>query len=509
MNLAVVLSLVSIAVAGPLASLTETLASQSASDFEVSSLPNSPSLPKSWAGRLPVPGTEPGNTLFFWLFEAEESAYDDNFIIWLNGGPGCSSLIGLTTGNGPISFIGNTTDLATNPYSWTKLGHVLYIDQPVGTGLSTASDPSPATSNDRVTSHFHAWLTDFYALFPHLLSKKTHILGESWAGFYIPDFTCKILENQDTLPINLQSISIGDGTLGNEAATFSVSVGSYMRSHNASLQIPDDILDAFTEADHTCGFDSVLTKAATYPPKGPIYIPGNPENTNSKRKQHGTDAFTDKSLDNDCNIHPTTKEDILSSILKSKCYGPCATSSTALDYLQTRSDKDPESYYFDVYNIKHGSDYIHPMPLLNQYFSSPDVQTALNIPQSPPTTFEACTFQIQNTLTDSSAVPLPPAYTLLPSFLDTETHNLTIHIYEGQNDMLINHIGLELVLQNMTWNGMQGFQEKPYKSFDGGIWTEERGLSYHLFQGAGHAVPADRPGEMFGYVRDVVLGGRS
>ena len=50
------------------------------SQFEVHSLPNSPSLPPSWAGRIPVPDVEESNSLFFWLFEAEDPAYDDNLI---------------------------------------------------------------------------------------------------------------------------------------------------------------------------------------------------------------------------------------------------------------------------------------------------------------------------------------------------------------------------------------------------------------------------------------------
>lgn len=52
----------------------------SISQFEVHSLPGAPFLPPSWAGRLPVPDVEDGNSFFFWLFEAEDSAYDNNLI---------------------------------------------------------------------------------------------------------------------------------------------------------------------------------------------------------------------------------------------------------------------------------------------------------------------------------------------------------------------------------------------------------------------------------------------
>lgn len=48
--------------------------------FAVHSLPGSPILPANWAGRLPVPGLERGNSLFFWLFQTEDTHYDDNLI---------------------------------------------------------------------------------------------------------------------------------------------------------------------------------------------------------------------------------------------------------------------------------------------------------------------------------------------------------------------------------------------------------------------------------------------
>jgi hypothetical protein len=81
----------------------------------------------------------------------------------------------------------------------------------------------------------------------------------------------------------------------------------------------------------------------------------------------------------------------------------------------------------------------------------------------------------------------------------------------------------------MTWRGAQGFltkpqqlfyvdDAKPVQSVDGsrsggrnarakvaGHWAEERGVSYHLFREAGHSVFANKPREMFAYVRDVVV----
>lgn len=81
MNFTILLSLVSIAIAIPHPlTLAQKDISQDISEFQVKSLPDAPELPKSWAGRLAVPGTKTGNSLFFWLFEAEDPVYDDNFI---------------------------------------------------------------------------------------------------------------------------------------------------------------------------------------------------------------------------------------------------------------------------------------------------------------------------------------------------------------------------------------------------------------------------------------------
>ena len=171
--------------------------------YAVTGLPNVHyNLPASWAGQIGIPGTQ-DDALFFWLFEAEVPAYGDNLIsmvdslrlapfctltcltVWLDGGPGCTSLAGLTKENGPLAFFGNATGPAPNPNSWTKLANVLYIDQPVGTGFSSGS--TAALNNAKVTADFYAWLTAFYAQFPALKSMKTYLMGESYAGIFVSD----------------------------------------------------------------------------------------------------------------------------------------------------------------------------------------------------------------------------------------------------------------------------------------------------------------------------------
>lgn len=429
-------------------------------------------------------------------------------------------MIGLTTGSGPVSFAGNTSTLETNPNSWTKLGHVLYIDQPVGTGFSTASTPYPVHDIHRVTSDFHKWLQSFFALFPHLQSKRVHLLGESYAGFYIPYFASAIMDNQDSFPLRLQSVSIGDGTIGEPAAMSSLTIGTFLQSQGSNLHIPEDVLVAFSDADETCGFDAIVEHAnSTFPLPltDPLQIPGNPDDLESEEGGSTGD------IDGSCTTHPHTADAVLSAIVNSTCGGSCATFATAVNYLQTASAAGTGQVCFDMYDVTNECNAVSPFTPVMEYFSRTDVQTALNVPSPAQTPFKPCNDLVLKTLSSSGPLPYPPTHSILPSMVTT--HNLSLHVYSGQNDLLLNHFGTELVLQNMTWGGARGFTQKPSRVFyvdnaapstdsheesapTAGVWGSERGVSYHLFHGAGHSVFAKKPREMFAFVRDVVVGGK-
>ena len=81
-----------------------------------------------YAGMLNV---AQGASLFYWLFEKHDNPKDAPLVIWLNGGPGCSSLEGLFAENGPFQVKKDMT-LNINPFSWHQAANILYLDQPIG-----------------------------------------------------------------------------------------------------------------------------------------------------------------------------------------------------------------------------------------------------------------------------------------------------------------------------------------------------------------------------------------
>jgi cathepsin A (carboxypeptidase C) len=73
---------------------------------------------------------------YFWMFESRSNPVDDPMVLWLNGGPGCSSMTGLLMELGPCSVDKETLETVVNPYSWNNNATVIFLDQPIGTGFS-------------------------------------------------------------------------------------------------------------------------------------------------------------------------------------------------------------------------------------------------------------------------------------------------------------------------------------------------------------------------------------
>lgn len=145
--------------------------------------------------------------LFYWFFESRNDPKNDPVILWLNGGPGCSSLTGLFLELGPAS-IDKKIRLVNNPHSWNANASVIFVDQPVNVGYSYSG--SSVSNTVAAGKDFYALLTLFFQQFPEYAKQDFHIAGESYAGHYIPVFTSEILSHKKR-NINLKSVLIGNG----------------------------------------------------------------------------------------------------------------------------------------------------------------------------------------------------------------------------------------------------------------------------------------------------------
>ncbi|KAM3496103.1 hypothetical protein MY3957_000560 [Beauveria namnaoensis] len=146
--------------------------------------------------------------LFFWFFESRNNPAKDPVVLWLNGGPGCSSMNGLFTELGPATIPRSDLRPVRNNYSWNNNASVIFVDQPVNTGFSysgTSVGTSVASAKD-----LYSLLTFFFKQYPQYATQDFHISGESYAGHYIPVTAAEILSHADR-NINLKSILVGNG----------------------------------------------------------------------------------------------------------------------------------------------------------------------------------------------------------------------------------------------------------------------------------------------------------
>ena len=155
-----------------------------------------------------------GSQLFYWLAKARNPATpatNTPVVLWLQGGPGCSGGLGWFYENGPYNLNVDQT-LSVNPYSWNQNAHFLFIDQPIGTGLSTQSNnASYCTTIEQSTKQLYTVVQAFFQTFPEIAQNPFFITGESYGGKYIPSLATAILDGQAGFPLNLKGLAIGDG----------------------------------------------------------------------------------------------------------------------------------------------------------------------------------------------------------------------------------------------------------------------------------------------------------
>jgi carboxypeptidase C (cathepsin A) len=182
--------------------------------------------PVHYAGHVTIDESK-GSNIFYWLFEAPQNADNLPLLVWMNGGPGCSSMDGLWLELGPFRLDKSGERVSLNPHSWHNVANLLFIDQPVGTGFAyTKSKAGYANNDEAVNVQFYKFLLEFFKLHPRyvqtIASQRTtrsfFMSGESHAGHYIPSMAAYILQKNDAIRrsgsedpiVTLEGIALGE-----------------------------------------------------------------------------------------------------------------------------------------------------------------------------------------------------------------------------------------------------------------------------------------------------------
>jgi len=182
----------------------------------ITELPGYPYRGKMYSGYLNL--SNPKKKLHYLFIESQNNPSSDPVLLWLNGGPGCSSLLGWAQEHGPAVFKEMSAEWELNNYSWNKKANVLYLESPAGVGFSyidSNSDSDWETNDETSAQQNLEAVLDFFQKFPDLKRNDFYISGESYAGIYVPFLASKILEYNKTatevLKVMLKGILVGNG----------------------------------------------------------------------------------------------------------------------------------------------------------------------------------------------------------------------------------------------------------------------------------------------------------
>lgn len=403
---------------------------------------------KQWSGYLDY---DDSKHFFYWVFESRNDPSKDPIILWLNGGPGCSSFTGLLFELGP-SHIGPDIKPIHNPHSWNNNATVIFLEQPLGVGFSYGDEK--VTSTKAAGRDVYIFLELFFEKFPHLRSHDFHIAGESYAGHYIPQIAHEIVVENPQRTFDLTSVLIGNG-----------------------------ITDSLVQDDYyqpmACG-------------EG-----GHPQLLTNE------DCSTMKKNSNRCHV------------LNRICYGSqsniaCIAAATFCDAVTLGVFQEKTG--LNVYDIRSpcedtesGNCYFG-MSYVDQYMNQRYVQDALG---SDVHNYTGCNDQVflGFALTGDAAKPFQQYVAELVDL------NIPVLLYAGDKDYICNWLGNKAWSDKLDWRYSEKYRSLPLKVWKSKITSEKLGevknygaLTFLRIYNAGHMVPYDQPEAALEMVNDWISG---
>jgi len=298
-------------------------------------------------------------------------------------------------------------------------------------------------------------LQQFLEVFSELKGKNFYASGESYAGMYVPYIADYIYKNPSAVDLNLKGIWIADPVLGWDVLQTEVPAVQFVHKYENVFAFDQEFLAEINNTAAKCNYTDYFDKYVTYPPAGLLPFP------------NGADP---ELHDRDCDLW-----------------------ETIADHASTINPAFNVYHIFDslplTWNVL-GFPGFAQTPI---YFDRQDVKRAIHAPLN--TTWSECSDIDVFAHGDSS---LPPATNgVLQNVIEKSNRTVIVH---GLADFILIAEGTRIVLQNMTWNGLQGFHT-PLKTdslvVDGvgplGHVQSERGLTYYEVALSGHMVPLYSP----------------
>ncbi|KAK2444152.1 Serine carboxypeptidase-like 42 [Trifolium repens] len=428
-------------------------------------LPGQPKVEfKQYAGYVDV-DVKHGRSLFYYFVEADHDPDKKPLTLWLNGGPGCSSIGGgAFTELGPFYPTDDARGLRRNSESWNRASNLLFVESPVGVGWSYSNTTSDYNTGDASTANdMLLFFLKWYEKFPSYKSRKLFLTGESYAGHYIPQLANAILDynaHSTNFKFNIKGLAIGNPLLNlgrDTQATY-----NYFWSHG---MISDEIGLTIRSV---CDFDD--------------YIDSGSHNVSQScnKALNETDKIVSDYIDN---------YDVILDV----CYPAIFEQQIILRKMATKISLSVDvcmEYERDL------------------YLNLPEVQKALHANRTNlPYAWSMCS---NNTLNYSEP---DIKINILPILKRIVQNHIPVLVYSGDQDSVVPLLGSRTLIRELA-HDLKFKITDPYRVWfhkgQVGGWVTEYGnlLTFATVRGAGHMVPYGQPSRALHLFSSFVLNNR-
>ncbi|XP_071908424.1 serine carboxypeptidase-like 7 [Coffea arabica] len=404
--------------------------------------------------------------LFYYFVKSESNPQIDPLLIWLTGGPGCSSFSGLAYEIGPVKFQGVLYDgtlpkLVTNPYSWTKLASIIFLDSPVGTGFSYARTAKASQSSDlQASEHTYEFLRKWLHDNPEYMSNSFYIGGDSYAGINVP-IVAQLVSNGNDAGIE-PHIHLKGYILGNPAPTTQGDGNHAIPFAHRMALISDELYESLKA---TC--------------KGE-YVNIDPSNAPCLKNIQAYNKLIDN-INIEHVLEPT-----------------CPDVSPKPNNLFSGRRSTVETFYkkfeeLDVLEFNAVECRVTGEELLYYWANDRSVQEALHVRKGTINEWIRCNYSIPYTKNAGSAVPY---------HANLSTKGYRSLIYSGDHDMISPYLGTEEWIRSLNYPTIDDWRQWIHQGQVAGYTrTYANKMTFATVKGAGHAAPYYKPAEcrsMFG-----------
>ncbi|KAM3265391.1 serine carboxypeptidase-like 40 [Capsicum annuum] len=411
----------------------------------INKLPGQPPVKFQQYGGYVTVNESAGRALYYYFTEAENSK-SLPLLLWLNGGPGCSSIAyGAMEELGPFRVNIDGKTLHRNHYAWNVAANVLFLESPAGVGFSyTNMSRDLNTTGDRRTANDNVvFLLNWLERFPEYMNRDFYISGESYAGHYVPQLAHAILHHNklaNRTLINLKGIIIGNAVINDDTDT----IGNY---------------EFF--ASHALISDQTYLDIKKY-------------------------CYEDNYNENKCNEAAEITNNNLKNLDIYNIYSPLCKDENLTKYPKILSP-----YQFDPCSGNY----------INAYLNRRDVQDALhanvtNIKYE----WTSCSDSLFYNWKDSPK-------TIIPLLKESLANGIRVWIFSGDTDGRVTVTSTKRSIQAMNLTVDNPWRSWLYGGEVGGyVETYKGGLTFATVRGAGHEVPSFQPARALSLISHFLSG---